>query len=233
MESDEPEFVEQQDQPPEARETEENIDIEADDANAKPPDVQTEPFCTESKLVNSQDASNENETDPSDEPQQIDDELERQLQAKLTAPMREIMGGVDARNIVSGRRKRKTRQDDDYAAYRTLIDEEDTPAILQGFADVQYVENPNIRYHRDDLPEPSGPITTPLIADGLENRIAFYFNYRIIEPLDCPRIHQLDMSCDGAFREWPTELPRILSQDLPQCEIFIDSILTSVFFNNC
>ncbi|KAJ5290653.1 uncharacterized protein N7443_010906 [Penicillium atrosanguineum] len=68
---------------------------------------------------------------------------------------RDINGDVNADNIVSGRRTRRARQDNDYAAYTTRIDEEEEPpAFLHAFAAGLYAEKPDSRRHRDDLPEP-------------------------------------------------------------------------------
>ena len=87
----------------------------------------------------------------------MENELERQLQAELLAPSREISSNIDASNILSGRRIRKAKQDDDFAYATTIvqgIDEEEPPALLHAFAAGLYAEKPNARRHRDDLPPP-------------------------------------------------------------------------------
>ncbi|OQD85533.1 hypothetical protein PENSOL_c040G03155, partial [Penicillium solitum] len=85
----------------------------------------------------------------------VEDELERQLQAELLAPSREITSSVDASNILSGRRTRRARKDDDFAYATTMqpLDEE-PPALLHAFAAGLYAEKPDCRRHRDDLPPP-------------------------------------------------------------------------------
>jgi hypothetical protein len=110
-----------------------------------------------------------------------DEELERQLQAELEAPRREIFGNIDTGNIISGRRTRRAKQDNDYASYATALndtaleedeppamlhafaagmfaekpattlDEEEPPAMLHAFAAGMYAEKPDGRRHRDDL----------------------------------------------------------------------------------
>ncbi|CRL22251.1 Reverse transcriptase, RNA-dependent DNA polymerase [Penicillium camemberti] len=85
----------------------------------------------------------------------VEDELERQLQAELLAPSREITSSVDASNILSGRRTRRARKDDDFAYATTMqpLDEE-PPALLHAFAAGLYAEKPDCRRHRDNLPPP-------------------------------------------------------------------------------
>ncbi|KAJ5830864.1 uncharacterized protein N7525_009117, partial [Penicillium rubens] len=54
-------------------------------------------------------------------PNPIEDELERQLQSELLAPSREIVSDIDTGNILSGRRTRRARRDDDFAYATTTI----------------------------------------------------------------------------------------------------------------
>jgi hypothetical protein len=99
----------------------------------------------------------QNDTDHRQREISVEDELEQQLQHELAgerAP-RDINGDVDTGNIISGRRTRRPRRDDDYTAYVTTIDEdEEPPAFLHAFAAGLYAEKPDSRRHRDDLPEP-------------------------------------------------------------------------------
>ena len=85
---------------------------------------------------------------------EVEDELERQLQAELLAPSREITSNIDASNILSGRRIRRAKQDDDFAYATTIVQgfDEEPPALLHAFAAGLYAEKPNARRHRDDLP---------------------------------------------------------------------------------
>jgi len=80
-----------------------------------------------------------------------DDELEKQLQDELMQPTQEIFGDVDTSNIISGKRSRRPKADNDYAAH-TVIHDEEPPAMLAAFAAGLYAEKPESRRHRDDLP---------------------------------------------------------------------------------
>ena len=61
------------------------------------------------------------------------------------------MGDVDASNILSGKRTRRVRKDDNFAYASTKADEE-LPALLYAFAAGLYAEKPDARRYRDDLP---------------------------------------------------------------------------------
>ncbi|KAJ5504596.1 hypothetical protein N7463_007470 [Penicillium fimorum] len=84
----------------------------------------------------------------------VEDELERQLQAELLAPNREIVSDIDTGNILSGRRRRRARQDEDFAYATTIVQEEEPQPLLHAFAAGLYAEKPEARRHRDDLPPP-------------------------------------------------------------------------------
>lgn len=85
----------------------------------------------------------------------MEDELERQLQSELLALSREIASDIDTGNILSGRRTRRARRDNDFAyATTTTVRDEEPPALLYAFAAGLYAEKPDSRRYRDDLPPP-------------------------------------------------------------------------------
>ena len=142
---------------------------EADDLDlpplpATPPEEVDEPAVTgPSQGVNTQEAQEVQEAPQVDQIQlrtieqtqedELHDKLERQLQAELLAPNKEIIGDVNASNILSGKRTRRAKRDDNFAYATTRVDEE-PPALLHAFAAGLYAEKPDARRHRDDLPPP-------------------------------------------------------------------------------
>lgn len=102
-----------------------------------------------------EDLAHEDQTQIEPTPDPIEDELERQLQSELLAPSREIVSDIDTGNILSGRRTRRARRDNDFAyATTTTVRDEEPPALLHAFAAGLYAEKPDSRRHRDDLPPP-------------------------------------------------------------------------------
>ena len=96
-------------------------------------------------------------SDQAQQKEEVEDKLERQLQAELLAPpSRETTSNVDASNILSRRRSRRARKDDDFAYATTIVQgiDEEPPALLHPFAAGLHTEKPGIRRHRDDLPPP-------------------------------------------------------------------------------
>lgn len=84
---------------------------------------------------------------------EVEDELERQLQAKLLVPSREITSNIDASNILSGRRIRRAKQDNDFTYITTIVQgiDEEPPALLYAFIASLYAKKPNARRYRDNL----------------------------------------------------------------------------------
>ena len=102
-----------------------------------------------------EEANEEANGEPNEEPnREVENELERQLQAELLVLSREISSNIDASNILSRRRIRKAKQDNDFVYATTIvqgIDEEELPALLYVFAAGLYAEKLNARRYRDNL----------------------------------------------------------------------------------
>ena len=71
---------------------------------------------------------------------------------------RDIVGGIEQGNILSGSRTRKPNFDPQYSAYQSLYHDDDDPAdnppeLLHAFTVSMYDQTPKTaRYHRDDMP---------------------------------------------------------------------------------